>query len=107
MSLGGYGRSWSPGRVLQNLEWIGNNLGPLMFYISLCLQILLSSAILCFFGHAMTVLHPLKIAPKAVRTALKNLATGFEAYDQVYEEAMERINGQVKDQKELAKQVLL
>lgn len=46
------------------------------------------------------------MSPKAVRTALKNLATGSEAYDQVYKEAMERINGQVKDQAELAKQIL-
>jgi hypothetical protein len=38
--------------------------------------------------------------------ALKTLPTGSEAYDQAYEDAMERIGGQVKDQKELAKLVL-
>ncbi|KAH8672580.1 hypothetical protein BGZ60DRAFT_373737, partial [Tricladium varicosporioides] len=47
-----------------------------------------------------------KRSPKAVRAALKNLATGSRAYDHAYKDAMERINGQVKDQKELAKQVL-
>jgi hypothetical protein len=34
------------------------------------------------------------------------LATGSGAYDHAYEGAIERINGQVKDQEELAKQVL-
>jgi ankyrin repeat protein len=34
------------------------------------------------------------------------LAAGSGAYDHAYEDAMERINGQVKDQEELAKQVL-
>ncbi|XTI89039.1 hypothetical protein V2W45_1399781 [Cenococcum geophilum] len=47
-----------------------------------------------------------KRAPKAVRTALKTLAIGSGAYDHAYEDAMEQINGQVKDQEELAKQVL-
>jgi hypothetical protein len=47
-----------------------------------------------------------KRSPKAVQTALKNLATGSEAYDHAYEDAMERISGQVEDQEELAKQVL-
>jgi hypothetical protein len=47
-----------------------------------------------------------KRAPKAVRAALKNLATGTRAYDHAYEDTMGRINGQVKDQEELAKQVL-
>ncbi|KAG9229619.1 hypothetical protein BJ875DRAFT_537610 [Amylocarpus encephaloides] len=47
-----------------------------------------------------------KRSPKAVRAALKNLATGSGAYDHAYKDAMERINCQVKDQKELAKQVL-
>jgi ankyrin repeat protein len=41
-----------------------------------------------------------------MRAALKNLATGSEAYDHAYEDVMERINGQIKDQEELAKQVL-
>ncbi|KAI9803499.1 MAG: hypothetical protein M1825_001842 [Sarcosagium campestre] len=47
-----------------------------------------------------------KISPKAVRAALKNLATGSGAYDRVYKDIMERISGQVEDQEELAKQVL-
>lgn len=38
-----------------------------------------------------------KRAPKAVRTALENLAIGFKAYDHAYETAIERINTQVKD----------
>jgi hypothetical protein len=37
---------------------------------------------------------------------MKNLATGSGAYDHAYEDAMERINSQIKDQEELAKQVL-
>lgn len=47
-----------------------------------------------------------KRSPKAIQNALKNLATGSEAYDHAYEDAMERISSQVEDQKELAKQVL-
>jgi hypothetical protein len=47
-----------------------------------------------------------KRAPKAIRATLKNLATGSGAYDHAYKDAMERIIGQVKDQGELAKQVL-
>jgi hypothetical protein len=47
-----------------------------------------------------------KRAPKAIRAALKNLATGSGAYDQAYEDAMGRINGQTEDQENLAKQVL-
>ena len=38
-----------------------------------------------------------KRTPKAIRIALKNLVIGSGAYDQAYEDAMERINGQVKD----------
>ena len=48
-----------------------------------------------------------KRAPKAIRTALEKLPTGSKAYDHAYKDAMERIEGQVEDQKELAKQVLL
>ncbi|PNY26502.1 Ankyrin repeat domain-containing protein 50 [Tolypocladium capitatum] len=47
-----------------------------------------------------------KRSPKAVRTALKSLATGSNAYDEAYNDAIERIEGQVKDQEDLAKQVL-
>ena len=47
-----------------------------------------------------------KRSPKAVRTALKKLPTGSEAYDQAYKEAMERIEGQETDLEDLAKQVL-
>jgi hypothetical protein len=42
-----------------------------------------------------------------MQAALKNLATGSGAYNHVYKDAMKRINSQIKDQKELAKQVLL
>jgi ankyrin repeat protein len=45
-------------------------------------------------------------SPKAVQIALKNLVTGSAAYDYAYKDAMERINGQVKHQKDLAKEVL-
>ena len=47
-----------------------------------------------------------KKSPKAVQIALKNLVTGSAAYDHAYEDAMERINGQIEDQKDLARQVL-
>jgi hypothetical protein len=46
------------------------------------------------------------MAPKAIRTTLQKLPTGSDAYDHAYRNAMERIRGQVKDQEELAKQVL-
>ena len=38
---------------------------------------------------------------------MESLSTGPEAYGRVYQDAMERINGQVIDFKELARQVLL
>jgi hypothetical protein len=47
-----------------------------------------------------------KRAPKAIRATLKNLTIGYGAYDHAYEDAIGRINGQIKDQKDLAKQVL-
>ncbi|KAH6718700.1 hypothetical protein BKA61DRAFT_652397 [Leptodontidium sp. MPI-SDFR-AT-0119] len=47
-----------------------------------------------------------KRSPKAIRAALGNLATGSGAYDYAYEDSMERISGQIKDQEDLAKQVL-
>ena len=47
-----------------------------------------------------------KRSPKAVQIALKNLVTGSAAYDHAYKDAMERINGQIGDQKDLARQVL-
>jgi hypothetical protein len=43
---------------------------------------------------------------KAVRVALENLPAGSKAYDHAYNNAMERIQGQLSDQEELAKQVL-
>ena len=53
-------------------------------------------------------LHSLKgkRAPTAVRDALKKLPTGSEAYDRAYSDAIERIEGQLSDQAELAKEVL-
>lgn len=47
-----------------------------------------------------------KKSPKAIRTALERLSTGSEAYDHAYKEAIERIEGQITDSRELAKQVL-
>ncbi|KAK4170833.1 ankyrin repeat-containing domain protein [Triangularia setosa] len=47
-----------------------------------------------------------KRSPKAVRTALETLHKGSQAYDHAYNDAMDRIEGQFTDQKELAKQVL-
>lgn len=47
-----------------------------------------------------------KRAPKAIRHALKKLPTGSEAYDHVYSEAMERIEGQLADAEALAKGAL-
>jgi hypothetical protein len=47
-----------------------------------------------------------KRSPKAIRASLERLPKGSEAYDQAYGEAMERIEGQVADSQELAKQVL-
>ena len=45
-------------------------------------------------------------SPKSIRTALKRLPTGSEAYDWAYKEAMERIKGQIPGSKKLAMQVL-
>jgi hypothetical protein len=47
-----------------------------------------------------------KKSPKAIRIALKKLPTGSEAYDHAYKDAMERIEGQLIDEEDLAKQVL-
>ncbi|KAK4248955.1 hypothetical protein C7999DRAFT_39939 [Corynascus novoguineensis] len=47
-----------------------------------------------------------KRSVKAVRAALETLHTGSQAYDHAYKDAMDRIKGQLKDQEELAKQVL-
>src|SRR5438552_1127327 len=47
-----------------------------------------------------------KRSRKAVRAALQNLRRGLEAYDYAYDDAMSRIEAQVPDQEELAKQVL-
>src|SRR5277367_3953063 len=45
-------------------------------------------------------------SPKATRTALKKFPKGFEAYNYAYEEAMERVEGQITNSRDLAKQVL-
>ncbi|KFY47129.1 hypothetical protein V494_00150 [Pseudogymnoascus sp. VKM F-4513 (FW-928)] len=47
-----------------------------------------------------------KKSPKAIRTALKDLSTGNDAYDDAYNDAMERIEGQLDGDEKLAKQVL-
>jgi ankyrin repeat protein len=48
-----------------------------------------------------------KKSPKAIRSALKELPTGSEAYNYAYEDAMKRIKGQLAEEKDLAEQVLL
>ncbi|KAH6987716.1 hypothetical protein BKA56DRAFT_669332 [Ilyonectria sp. MPI-CAGE-AT-0026] len=47
-----------------------------------------------------------KTVPKAVRTALQKLSTGSNAYDHAYDLIVERIEGQIKDQEDLAKQAV-
>ncbi|KFY30094.1 hypothetical protein V493_02139 [Pseudogymnoascus sp. VKM F-4281 (FW-2241)] len=47
-----------------------------------------------------------KKSPKAIRTALMELSTGNDAYDIAYNDAMERIDGQLAGEKQLAEQVL-
>jgi ankyrin repeat protein len=47
-----------------------------------------------------------KKSPKVIRAALRKLPSGSNAYDYAYKAAMTRIEGQVADQEELAKQVL-
>lgn len=47
-----------------------------------------------------------KRSPKAVRIALDKLPTGTDAYDSAYDSAIERIEGQMGEQTELAKQAL-
>ena len=47
-----------------------------------------------------------KKSPRAVRSALTQLPFGSDAYDLTYHKVMERIDGQVDDQRTLAKQVL-
>ncbi|KFZ20700.1 hypothetical protein V502_03054, partial [Pseudogymnoascus sp. VKM F-4520 (FW-2644)] len=47
-----------------------------------------------------------KKSPKAMRTALKDLSTGNDAYDDAYNDAMKRIEGQLDGDEKLAKQVL-
>jgi ankyrin repeat protein len=48
-----------------------------------------------------------KRSPKAISIALTKLPTGSEAYDYAYKDAMERIEGQLSGEEELAKQALL
>ncbi|PMD60184.1 ankyrin repeat protein, partial [Hyaloscypha bicolor E] len=43
---------------------------------------------------------------KAIRTAIAKLPTGINIYDYIYNDVMGRIEGQLQDQEELAKQVL-
>ncbi|KFZ13854.1 hypothetical protein V501_03493 [Pseudogymnoascus sp. VKM F-4519 (FW-2642)] len=47
-----------------------------------------------------------KRSPKAIRTALKELSIRDDAYDDAYNYAMARIEGQLAGEKELSKQVL-
>ena len=45
-------------------------------------------------------------SPKALRTALRKLPKGSDAYDQAYKDAIDRIEGQNENSRQLAKQVL-
>ncbi|KFY18128.1 hypothetical protein V492_00128 [Pseudogymnoascus sp. VKM F-4246] len=47
-----------------------------------------------------------KTSPKAIRNTLKKLSTGNDAYDDAYNDAMKRIEGQLDGDEKLAKQVL-
>ncbi|TGO37978.1 hypothetical protein BHYA_0084g00080 [Botrytis hyacinthi] len=47
-----------------------------------------------------------KKSPKVMRKALNSLPTGSDAYRDAYKDAMERIEGQLDDERDLAKQVL-
>ncbi|KIM95293.1 hypothetical protein OIDMADRAFT_34064 [Oidiodendron maius Zn] len=47
-----------------------------------------------------------KRSAKAIRTAIAKLPTGANVYDCAYDDAIDRIEGQLQDQEELAKQVL-
>lgn len=47
-----------------------------------------------------------KMSPKTIRKALQKLPTGSEAYDYAYKDAMDRIEGQLVDEVELAKKIL-
>lgn len=47
-----------------------------------------------------------KRAPTAVRDDLKKLSTGTESYDRAYSDAIERTEGQLSDEEELAKEAL-
>ncbi|KAF7890265.1 hypothetical protein EAF00_008580 [Botryotinia globosa] len=47
-----------------------------------------------------------KRSPRAVKTALKTLPNGYEAHDHVYNAAIERIEGQVANSRELVEQIL-
>ncbi|KAK2791961.1 hypothetical protein FQN51_001975 [Onygenales sp. PD_10] len=47
-----------------------------------------------------------KVSPKAIRTALKNLPSGSDAYDAAYQDIMKRVENQLPDQAKLAKRVL-
>ncbi|KAK2810116.1 hypothetical protein FQN50_003311 [Emmonsiellopsis sp. PD_5] len=47
-----------------------------------------------------------KVSPKAIRTALKKLPSGSDAYDAAYQDIMKRVENQLPDQVKLAKRVL-
>jgi hypothetical protein len=48
-----------------------------------------------------------KRSPKAISITLTKLPTGSKAYDYAYKDAIERIDGQLLGEEELAKQALL
>jgi hypothetical protein len=47
-----------------------------------------------------------KKSPKAIRIALKKVPAGSGAYEYAYNDAMDRIQGQLADEEELAKQII-
>ncbi|KAG2416038.1 hypothetical protein HFD88_007230 [Aspergillus terreus] len=47
-----------------------------------------------------------KTSPKSIRTTLRVLPTGSDAYDSAYKEAVERIEAQHQEQKALAKRII-
>ncbi|KAF3393739.1 putative ankyrin repeat protein [Penicillium rolfsii] len=47
-----------------------------------------------------------KTSPKSIRATLKALPTGTDAYDRAYKQALQRIEGQYKEHKELAMKVI-
>jgi hypothetical protein len=89
-------------------RWQLRLLKLLMACMNLCKYLLRNLLTLTRFLLAQLHLDSLigKRSPKAVRKALEILPSGSKAYDHAYQNAMERIEGQVADQTRTAKEVL-